>query len=591
MRPTRWKTPSSCARPSAEVASTRRSSTSPSAANFRARPGGSGSVYRVLATIRTRGRRVIGAAFTCGPVRSSPRRGPARARRTPRASRPSARMPRPQRRRAGRRARGRSRSARSRRARPGVSPKSTRNPFTPSSTMSGIPPARVPITARPRANASIATLRQALRGRRQQERARVVERTGERRAARAAGPTSRHAGASSSATVGQRSLADEVQLGLGHPRPRPAARPRRAPRRSCTARARRRRARAGPRAPPPRLAEGPEVGVRREDAERRTAARLEHRGGEARDGAVPVGVVGRRGRRRHCSTGRRSAAGPGAVDGSTTRASRRGPRPPRAHASGRAARPARPPPPRTGSRRSRRPGRNERSSRGDDRTAAPCRSAARRAASARTRWKRGSRPVPLATTRTSISSDSASHLRASPARAAAGTASGRRRGRGASSARRRDQDLLEPPVHAVGSIVRDRRHAAASRSRSASPARRRSASIAAASASRSPGSTTRPFTPSRDDLGDAAGPRRDHRRAHRERLDDRVREVLPRRGEQRGVAGAEELEHLAARERAEEAAVAERARAPPGRARRRRSRAPPRPGARPRSRRRATSAR
>ncbi len=39
-----------------------------------------------------------------------------------------------------------------------MSPSSTRSPFTPSSTMSGIPPARVPITARPRANDSIATL-------------------------------------------------------------------------------------------------------------------------------------------------------------------------------------------------------------------------------------------------------------------------------------------------------------------------------------------------------------------------------------------------------------------------------------------------
>src|SRR5205814_871344 len=40
-------------------------------------------------------------------------------------------------------------------------------------------------------------------------------------------------------------------------------------------------------------------------------------------------------------------------------------------------------------------------------------------------------------------------------------------------------------------------------------------------------------------------------------LDDRVREVLPRRREQRRVSGTEELEHLAARERPEEARVAE----------------------------------
>ena len=48
-----------------------------------------------------------------------------------------------------------------------------------------------------------------------------------------------------------------------------------------------------------------------------------------------------------------------------------------------------------------------------------------------------------------------------------------------------------------------------------------------------------------DHLGDAARPRREHGRADGQRLDDGVREVLPARGEDRRVGGAEELEHAA----------------------------------------------
>ena len=65
----------------------------------------------------------------------------------------------------------------------------------------------------------------------------------------------------------------------------------------------------------------------------------------------------------------------------------------------------------------------------------------------------------------------------------------------------------------------------------------------AASASASPGSTRSPFSPSCDDLGHAARRGGDHRRADRQRLDERVREVLPGRREHSCVGGAKELEH------------------------------------------------
>ena len=115
MRPTRWKMPSSRARPSAEVASTRRSSASPRAANLRARPGGSGSdVARPRdhqdARLSARGHRDASAR----PGDRGVDHGPDACRRTPRESRPSARTASPARRRGAPRARGRSRSARSR---------------------------------------------------------------------------------------------------------------------------------------------------------------------------------------------------------------------------------------------------------------------------------------------------------------------------------------------------------------------------------------------------------------------------------------------------------------------------------------------
>src|SRR5262249_51212825 len=60
-----------------------------------------------------------------------------------------------------------------------------------------------------------------------------------------------------------------------------------------------------------------------------------------------------------------------------------------------------------------------------------------------------------------------------------------------------------------------------------------------------------------NDLRDTACPRRDHRRADRERLDDRMREVLPRRREERRVGGTEGPEHALRLQRPGEARVAE----------------------------------
>ena len=89
-----------------------------------------------------------------------------------------------------------------------------------------------------------------------------------------------------------------------------------------------------------------------------------------------------------------------------------------------------------------------------------------------------------------------------------------------------------------------------SRARSSGSAKKRR--IAAARAAGSPGGTSSPFSPSRTTSGDAAHRGRDHGRPDRQRLDDRVREVLPRRRENRRVGAAEEREHLVAADRAEE---------------------------------------
>ena len=72
-------------------------------------------------------------------------------------------------------------------------------------------------------------------------------------------------------------------------------------------------------------------------------------------------------------------------------------------------------------------------------------------------------------------------------------------------------------------------------------------------ASGEPGGTSNPLTPSDDDLADPAYGRRDHRRADRERLDCRVREVLPVAGEDRSLRTGERFQHLLAREGADEA--------------------------------------
>ena len=84
--------------------------------------------------------------------------------------------------------------------------------------------------------------------------------------------------------------------------------------------------------------------------------------------------------------------------------------------------------------------------------------------------------------------------------------------------------------------------------------------------------------PVADDLRDPADRRRDHRRSRGERLEQRVREVLPGGGQERRVGGAEERDHVVARPGAEEADAIRRARA-----RRRDARAPPAPGPSPRT--------
>ena len=143
---------------------------------------------------------------------------------------------------------------------------------------------------------------------------------------------------------------------------------------------------------------------------------------------------------------------------------------------------------------------------------------------------------------------------------------------------------------------RARRPRAAARASSSSAKKRR---IAPPSALGVPGLDEQAVSSSRHHLGDAAGARREHGRSDRERLDDRVREVLPRRGEDRGVGGAEELEHAVAGLRRRGSARGRRsparprdARAARGPAPRRRSAARRRRRARPpRRRARATSAR
>ena len=86
--------------------------------------------------------------------------------------------------------------------------------------------------------------------------------------------------------------------------------------------------------------------------------------------------------------------------------------------------------------------------------------------------------------------------------------------------------------------------------------------MAAASASRSPGRDEQAVLAVAHELRHPADGGRDHRGPDGEGLHDRVREVLPGGGEERGVGRAEEREHAVPVERAEEAdaAVERRAR-------------------------------
>ena len=122
------------------------------------------------------------AGSTCCVTKTSlltcadPRRARACGRRTPRASAASARRTSALRRRAARRASRSERMRTSASASARASPGGTSRPLAPSSTMSGMPPARLPTTGLPRANASIATRGEPFRERRQHERSRSVER-------------------------------------------------------------------------------------------------------------------------------------------------------------------------------------------------------------------------------------------------------------------------------------------------------------------------------------------------------------------------------------------------------------------------------
>ena len=95
-------------------------------------------------------------------------------------------------------------------------------------------------------------------------------------------------------------------------------------------------------------------------------------------------------------------------------------------------------------------------------------------------------------------------------------------------------------------VARHRR----SRARSSPSAKKRA--IAAASAAGSPGGDEEPVLAVAHDLGHATDRRRDDGAADRERLDDRVREVLPGRREHGRVGRAEQPEHLLPRHAAEE---------------------------------------
>ena len=148
-----------------------------------------------------------------------------------------------------------------------------------------------------------------------------------------------------------------------------------------------------------------------------------------------------------------------------------------------------------------------------------------------------------------------------PGPGAACTASVRRSRTRAPHARSRPSrtslELAEDPIRCVG--LHRRRRGRRSRSRSwASPKKRCGAPPRARPRRRGRQQAARARA---HHLGHAAGRGREHGRADGQRLDDRVRKVLPARGEDGRVGRAKELEHPLARLRAEKADARRRSRA------------------------------
>ena len=394
--------------------------------------------------------------------------------------------------------------------------------------------------------------------------------------------------------VGARPRADEAERAPTEPSARPGATPPRGRRCSCTARARRRRAPTGcvgqrRRRDRERL----EIHERRKVGGRLDAELADESRRERRDGAHGVGAAERRTPRPRRRAGR-AAGAPPSRRGASTCASRRAPRRrcarARARAGARRARPRR----RRRSGRRRRPGRNVRSSPRDPRRQREPEARRRRTTRGRNGRDERERRVP-----------GRRHRRRGREHAHVELAA--ERVELAREARRERQPVAGPADEedawlAHGARVRATRSsvcsssaktrsgaylatdAAAALAEAAPQARRRRRSGGSASAERASVAerNEQPVLAVGHDLGDAAGRRREHRRADGERLDDRVREVLPARREDRRVGGGEELDDALARQRTEEAhALAEPELGDialePRRARRRR----PRSGARP----------
>ena len=123
------------------------------------------------------------------------------------------------------------------------------------------------------------------------------------------------------------------------------------------------------------------------------------------------------------------------------------------------------------------------------------------------------------------------------------------------TAGRRLQQRLDPPVDAIGAQLGDRRPCAV---REARPQLRRAEQPLerVAEGLRRARRHEQPVDAVDDDLADPADGRRDERRADGERLDRRVREVLPVAGEDRRLRAGQGLQHLVARQRADEANAA-----------------------------------